>query len=977
MRRKKNLRLVLMLSSLVSIGAFAPLQSESSDSTQATSPIVLPNDKKTNGENILPEGVREVDFNYGWTFKKGNLLADKPYEAYYDDSNWKKVNLPYDWSIYEDFSAEISSEIGHLPGGTGWYRKVFTVPASMKGKRITINFDGVYMESTVYVNGQKVGFYPSGYVPFHYDITDYIHFGEENVIAVSATNLDGFNQATSRWYSGSGIYRDVFLTIQDSLHVGQDGTSVTYPDLKVNHMANPDNFTANAAITNTIVNDTDDQAKFKVRTTLLDYETLAPIENGEPVTSEEVTLEKGKSIDVQNNITVKNPKLWSIESPNLYYVQTELLDEEGKVIETKKDRIGFRYFDWYTMNDAEAGAPAEGFFLNNKFLKFNGVCMHHDQGALGAEANYNAIRRQMETMKEMGVNAIRVTHNAADSALLQACDELGLLVIEESFDSWYSAKASQDFHRFFEQVATHPEANGTETWPEFDLHHMIQKHRNFPSIIMWSVGNEIWDTHHLATDAAKSKALQTMRNLVQWCHEADIDGDDDSRASGQRRFVTIGQNQWDESCMPLMRELDAVGYNYWWNFQGQDVKDFRFYGSETSSAVKSRGFYSDRNDMSSVVLQMEGVGDQLSSFDNSSVSWGATASVALKKMQDSYSDGTANLIHAGEFVWTGFDYGGEPTPWNQVQGRNPHNSFFGIVDTAGFAKDDYFLYQSQWLPRDETFVHIVGHYNWENPVLANQMLDENGNLPVKVYSNADAVELFLQKPGQEPKSLGKKSFTPKSKENHTITETYYRSSEDSNSLNLEWSVDWEYEVGTKLFAKAYDADGEEITLDEYDPLARNAPQSEIVTAGEPASVVLTPEKTTMTSDGYDLVYIDAQIVDKDGNPCPNAMNNINFQFIGDTEAAEIVGVDNGNADSWERFKDYDGEWRRSAFNGKALVIVRSKGKDGLFSIQATSTGLKGSTVSFVSQGEKEETSEQLLDVTVDPKRIRPLDVVKK
>lgn len=976
MRRKKNLRLFLLLSSLVSIGAFSPLQSASATS-DPTTPALLPNDKKESGENVLPEGVRDIDFNYGWTFKKGDLLADRPYDPYYDDSNWKKVNLPYDWSIYEDFSEEVSSEIGHLPGGTGWYRKVFTIPASMQGKRITINFDGVYMESTVYVNGEKVGFYPSGYVPFHYDITDYVHYGEENVITVSARNLDGFNQSTSRWYSGSGIYRDVFLTVQDGLHVGQDGTSVTYPDLKVNHMASPDNFSANARVTNTIVNDTDEEQTFQVRTTLLDYETLAPISNGQAVTSSSVTLAKGASQDVTNDITVQNPRLWSIEEPNLYYVQTELLDAEGNVVETKKDRIGFRYFDWYTLNDAKAGAPAEGFFLNNQFLKFNGVCMHHDQGALGAEANYDAIYRQMQTMKEMGVNSIRVTHNAADSALLQVCDELGLLVIEESFDSWYSAKASQDFHRFFEQVATHPEADGTETWPEFDLHHMIQKHRNFPSIVMWSIGNEIWDTHHL-TAATQPKALQTIRNLVQWCHEADIDGADDTRASGQRRFVTIGQNQWDQSCMPLMRELDAVGYNYWWNFQGEDVSDFRFYGSETSSAVKSRGYYSDRNDVDSVVLQMDGVGDQLSSFDNSAVSWGSTASNSLMTTQDSYSDGTANLIHAGEFVWTGFDYGGEPTPWNQVQGRNPHNSFFGICDTAGFAKDDYFLYQSQWLPREDTFVHIVGHYNWENPVLADQMLDENGNLPVKVYSNADQVELFLQKPGEDPVSLGRKTFTEHTKQNHTITERFYRATENEDSLSLEWSVDWEYEVGTKLFAKAYDKDGTEITLDEYDPLVRNAPQSEIVTAGEPDRVVLTPEKTTMDSDGYDLIYIDAQIVDEDGNACPTAMNNIEFDFVGDQDAAEIVGVDNGDAASWERYKDYDGEWRRSAFNGKALVIVRSKGEDGFFSIQATSAGLKGSTVSFVSTSKAaEESADALLDVTIDPRRIRPLAVSKK
>lgn len=976
--RKKNIWFLLTLSLSLSLGLSDLLKQKTSNCEPNIS------DKEDGGallaqkSSVVQSGEREIDFNYNWSFQKGNLLSDRPYENYYDDSAWESVNLPYDWSIYEDYDPQVSSEIGHLAGGYGWYRKEFTVPDALKGKKITIHFDGVYRDSTVYVNGKKVGNYPNGYVPFSYDITDYLKFGdnEVNVIAVEVINLSDYNGSTARWYSGSGIYRDVTLLVQDALHIDEFGTTINLPDLKKSYTENPKDFSATTSVLIPISNASSEEKTFTVRTTLLDYKTKEKV-GDYSLSSQEYSLKPGEKKKIVNDLAVKNPKRWSTEHPNLYYIQSELL-EGDKVIETRLDRFGYRFFDWFSYKDAtERGAKGEGFFLNGEFVNLKGVCRHHDQGALGAVANPTAIYRQRQTRKDRGVNSIRITHNVADTSLLQACDERGFLAIEEFFDSWYSAKAANDFWRFFEKQATHPDAKEGQTWAEFDVRSVIKRHRNYPSIVRWSVGNEIWDTHNFNVGSAEqAKGLKTRKNLVSYCHESDVDAEDDSRSSGQRRFVTIGQNQWKESARPLLAELDAVGYNYWYNLNfgsKYDVSDWRFYGSETSSAVKSRGYYRKGGAENSQQLRMEGVGDQCSSFDNSSVPWGGTASYYLKRIQENKSVinqestnfGATQLFMAGEYVWTGFDYRGEPTPWNQLQGRNPHSSFFGIVDTAGFAKDDYYLYQSQWLDGEsDPRVHIVGHYNWEDPVLRAQRQNEDGSIPIKVYSNADAVELFLQKPGEEATSLGRKEFVEYTKTNHSLISTYQRSKDSPNKLYLEWNnlPQYAYQAGTKIIAKAYkkEANGSftEIQRD-VDKRERNHRQNEIVTSSTPYKVVLTPEKKERTADGYDLIYIDAEIQDKDGNFCPNADNLINFAYIGDAKVAKIEGVDNGNADSWERAKDYNGSWRRQAFNGRALLIVKAKKDAGMFSIQATSTGLMADVATlFAKAGESLPTDKE-------------------
>lgn len=987
--KKKTLLRSLAAFSLLAVGGPLAVNAAGGGIQWIQNPQHAKTDEGSGKYETIAASKKTLDFNKKWSFKEVNedqFESLKPYETEFNDDSWTSVNLPYDWAIYKDFDPDVSATVGHLLGGYGWYRKVFFVPEALKGKKITITFNGVYMESTTYVNGKKLGFFPNGYAPFSYDLTPYLNYGSiPNVIAVSAVNTDG----TSRWYSGAGIYRDVTLTVQEQVHLEENGTVLTFPDLKKNHEANPQDFSATTHVVSTLVNDSLEDVTVQVRHTVLDYQTGLPVSEAVAVTSDPVTLKSGKTSDIGVDVLAKNPKLWSPDAPNLYAMKTEIL-KNGEVIETSTQRFGYRYFDWYSKVEADAGkGPGVGFFLNGKSFFFNGVCLHHDQGALGADANPNAIFRQLSVMKEMGVNALRITHNVADPALLRACDELGIVTIEEFFDSWYTPKASRDFARFFENDASKDfpgVAEGT-TWAQYLIQSVIKRDRNVPSIIMWSVGNEIPDSHDFSSDQAQEKAVKTIKNLVSWAHGADVDdGSGNDRVSAQRRFVTIGQNPSNPTAIPIMNELDAVGYNYWFQYgkdsQGREVYDnWRWYGSETASAVSSRGFFAQGGGEQTQYAYVDGFGEQLSSWDNSSVPWGATASYELKRQQTS-----PNI--AGEFVWTGFDYGGEPTPWYSDSGyRSPVKSYFGIVDTAGFAKDDYYLYQSQWKDvNTDPMVHIVSHFNWEDQTLRNQFAVD-GKIPLKVYSNAQSVELFRQKPGEEPVSLGVKNFVDKTATVSKTSRAYQRSEENPDVLYLRWDVDWTYEPGTRIFAKAYyGVDGQdEIPHDKLNQnkhvAGLNVGQSEIVTAGAPAKVELHVqnvkdaygENDTAVSDDYDLVYVDAKVVDKDGNFVPTAMNTLDFQYVGDPDVAEIVGTDNGDAASWERYKGYeqaDGtiDWRRSAFNGRALAIVKTKEKAGAFALQVTAPGLKGDTVMVKVDGLSADAVSEKLPVFVDTKK---------
>lgn len=892
MKQRKRF-LALLLAGAIATGSFTGALAFTEEQVK---------DSTTEAVNRL-ENTAELDrqilFVDDWKFYLGDPSGAE--EKNFDDSSWRNVTLPHDWSIELDFTnGATTSEIGHLAGGIGWYRKTFTLPPEMEGKRITVDFGGVYMDSYTYVNGELVSRHPYGYTPFSYDITDLVVCdGEtENVIAVQAENkIDSMAGTTSRWYSGSGIYRDVYLTVTEPVHVARYGTKITTPDLKAEYTSEED-VTVNVATQ--VQNDSEEETAVTVRTSMVGYDDDSVLID--PVESEPVTVAAGETETVEQVLSAANPALWSPEDPNLYNLVTEIL-VDGVVTDRYESRFGFRWTE-FTVND--------GFYLNGEWMKLQGMCMHHDQGALGAVSNYRAVQRQMEILKGMGVNAIRVTHNPASDELLQVCDELGLMVIDEAFDSWYQGKKNYDYgKRFFEVEATDPTAKPGQTWAEFDLKTMVNRGKNFPSIIMWSLGNEIYA-------ANDSRGPATAQKLYDWTKEID-----DTRpcTMGEDKFRTGNTSDTTSNYVKVAEKMDVVGMNYvdnnWTRYDAlrETHPDWIIYGAENSSATKSRGIYAHPDS--------EGTGDagshldyQQSSYDNDHVGWGSTATQSLVIDRD-------RKWLLGEFVWTGFDYIGEPTPWNQNATAPPKNSYFGIVDTAGFAKDAYYLYESQWTSvEDNPMVHILPHWNWEDAELRSQVT-VNGKIPVRIYSNARSVELF-----KDGESLGKQTFdtiTPYQDEKGEDV-VYQVNPDDENKLYLEWRIP--YEPGT-LKAVAYDENDEVVAEDV------------MTTAGDPAAISLSADRQVIESDGRDLSYITVDVLDADGNFVPTADNQMYFDITGD---GKIVGVDNGNAPSWERYKDYDGVWKRKAFSGKALVIVQSTKENGSFTLTATGDGLSSDSI---------------------------------
>ncbi|MGN0276014.1 MAG: Ig-like domain-containing protein [Hominisplanchenecus sp.] len=814
-------------------------------------------------------GERKISFNSDWKFSLDESESMNAEKADFDDSQWRTLDLPHDYSIEMDFdrNSPAGSGGGYLNAGVGWYRKTFVLPESMAGKRISIDFGGVYMDSTTYVNGEMIGNYPYGYSTFAYDITDQLVADgvTENVIAVRVNN----QLPSSRWYSGSGIYRNVNLVVTDDVHVERYGTFVKTPELEKHYK----NGEAVVSIETKVANDGELPANAVVTSSIYDSEGNLFCE---PVSTEAQEIAAGDVVAFEQMITTTEPKLWSVDDPNLYELVSEI-SVDGEVVDTYETTFGFR---WITMD------PNEGFYLNGEYMKLNGMCMHHDQGALGAVANYRAIERQMETMKSMGVNAIRVTHNPAADELIEICNRLGLMVIDEAFDCWESSKRSQDYGRFFSKAATHPDAEEGETWAEFDIKNMVNRGKNDPCIIMWSIGNEIVNA-----------SVSTATKLVNWVAEVD-----------PTRPATEGFNNfiggfWDTGMKKVADVTGVVGFNYGENSYDaahSEYPNWIIMGTETSSAIRSRGKYK-KNDSAGIRSSYD---------DGDTVGWGRSAENAWKANRD-------RKFVMGEFVWTGFDYIGEPSPLSWPS----KSSFFGAVDTAGIPKDAYYIYQSQWTTVEENpMVHLLPHWNWEN----DDSIKKDGKIAVQAYSNAASVELFLN-----GESLGEKSFLQKK----TSDGRSYQEA-DTGHIYLEWQV--AYEPG-ELKAVAKDMEGNVIATDV------------VRTAGEPAQVRLTPDREIITADGKDLSYILVEIVDKDGNVVPTADNNVKFQISGD---GKIVGVDNG--DSAEVTQSYKGN-ERKAYSGKAMVIVQSTEDAGSFTLKAASTGLRADqTKVFTTEDTEEE-----------------------
>ena len=838
---------------------------------------------------------RKVEFNQNWHFKL-NANAKDAVKPDADVSSWKKLDLPHDWSIYNDFDHDspAQNEGGQLNGGDAWYRKTFKLDEEDLNKNVRITFDGVYMDSQVYVNGQLVGHYPNGYNQFSYDITDYLHKdGRENVVAVHAIN----KQPSSRWYSGSGIYRDVTLQVTDKVHTEKNGTTILTPDLEKQQNGKVDTH-----VTSKIVN-TDDK----------DHEILAEYQiierNGQAVTdlvrTASQVLKAHQSASLNAILQVDKPKLWTVNSdkPALYELVTRVY-RDGQLVDAKKDLFGYRYYNW---------TPNEGFSLNGERIKFHGVSLHHDHGALGAEENYKAEYRRLKQMKDMGVNSIRTTHNPASEQTLQIAAELGLLVQEEAFDTWYGGKKQYDYGRFFDKDATHPDAKKGEKWSDFDLRTMVERGKNNPAIVMWSIGNEIGEAD------GKPRSLATVKRLVQVIKVVD-----------KTRYVTMGADKFrfgdgSGDHEKIANELDAVGFNYSEdNYKKLRAKhpNWLIYGSETSSATRTRGSYF-RPERELVHSNQAYRHYEQSDYGNDRVGWGKTATASWTFDRD-------NPGYAGQFIWTGTDYIGEPTPWHNQNQTPVKSSYFGIVDTAGIPKNDYYLYQSQWVSAEKKpMVHLLPHWNWENPTLKENVADADGNIPVRAYSNAASVELFLN-----GNTLGKKTFTKK----QTSDGRTYQEGAKPNELYLEWKV--AFEAGT-LEAVARDEAGNIVARDK------------IVTAGEPAGVRLVKEENAIAADGKDLTYIYYEIVDSKGNVVPTANNLVRFQLHGQ---GQIVGVDNGEQASRERYKEQaDGSWIRKAFNGKGVVIVKSTEQAGKFTLTAHSDFLKsGQTTIFTGKKDQEE-----------------------
>lgn len=847
------------------------------------------------------EAVRESNFDEGWKFYLGTSSTAQ--NVNFDDSSWKSITLPHDFSISQTFTTSGEAESGFLPGGTGWYRKTFTLPESYAGKTLVLNFDGAYADAYVYVNGTMLGENHYGYTSFAFDITDYVTCdgATENVVAVKVVN----NIPSSRWYSGSGIYRDVTLIATDPVHVARYGTHVTTPNIASG------NGTVNVEVE--VSNDSNASVDVTVTNTV--------IETGDTANTT-VTVGAGASVTATANPVVSNPDLWSIDSPNLYTVRTEL-SVSGQVVDTYDTTFGFRYFSF----------DSTGFHLNGENVKINGVCLHDDQGALGSAAYYDAMYRQLTIMKDMGVNAVRTSHNPHDRQFMEICNELGLLVVEDCFDAWLACRNGNTYdisYWFDTNLTSSNQVIGGSTsmnWGEFAMRSMVLRDRNDPCLIMWSLANEVQEGTSGATTAFVDVAdmLLGVMNELDGTRPATMS---DNTAGSNSVLATIVSHVMDKTLNP---SGGVVGYNYasGSTLDSQHNTYDVIVSSETSSAVNSRSQYKSQANAAAVDGNYH-----LTSYDTSTVSWGMTAHDSI------YTTMTRDFV-AGEFVWTGFDYIGEPTPWNGTgtgsvsgAGAVPNSSYFGIVETTGFEKDTYYLYRSQW-NRDETTLHLVTAWDSDN------MMFTSGKTPVVIYSNAPVVKLYRNGTliGTATRQV---NTTSAGYTYYTYTTTSNDSSvctavSGSNGTSLYATFNVTYASGT-ISAKAFEADGTtEIAL------TGNSGKNSVSTPGTVSQLVVSQNKTEIAADGSSLVYITVDVTDANDVLDTTATNTINFSLTGN---GEILGVDNGDQAITAKYQQSSvltstTSAKIAAYAGKALVIVRSTKDAGSFTVNVTSSGLTG------------------------------------
>ncbi|HEY8984918.1 MAG TPA: glycoside hydrolase family 2 TIM barrel-domain containing protein [Streptomyces sp.] len=820
-------------------------------------------------------GRQTLPLRDGWRFALVNPGGiDDPTGAYdraadpaYDDSAWREVAVPHDWSIElaPTTANGTTSGTGFFPGGLGWYRLTFTVPKAYAGKCVSVEFDGVYMDSTVFCNGTELGTHPYGYTGFAYDLTGLLHTDgtTENVLAVRVRN----RLPSSRWYSGSGIYREARLIVTGAVHVPRWGTHVTTPELTADH--------ARVDIRTTIDNTTGTPQDVEITSRI-----VAPGGRTAARTSSTVTV-TGSATEAHTAV-VPDPELWDFTDPKRYRLETELR-VRGELVDTYSTVFGLRAFRL---------DPDDGFELNGKHAKLKGVDLHHDLGALGSAVNADAIRRQMRIMKSMGVNALRTSHNPPSTEMIRVCEELGIVMLVEAFDCWQIPKTRYDYGRYFDE------------WSDRDIAEMVLAARNSPAVVMWSIGNEI-------TEFTTAAGLTIADRLI-----AGI------KAYDTTRPVVIGSHRHRSVPAPgtpadlILAKLDGLGVNYN-TAKSVDALHARYphlflFESESSSETSTRGAYQEPDRLNTGENHTPGR-RAVSSYDNNLASWTMSGEYGHKKDRD-------RKWFAGQFLWSGIDYIGEPTPYDVFPVKA---SFFGAVDTAGFPKDMYHLFRSQWV--SEPMVHLL-------PMSWNHAAGET--VEVWAYANVPEVELFLN-----GRSLGVRSFdvkqtvdgrdyletTEATGDDKTFTDGPYPGSYTSpngsaGKLHLTWKVPFQ-EGELKAVARR---GGKAVATDV------------LRTAGAPHAVRLTADRNSLPADGRSLVFVTADVVDARGTVVPDAEHLLTFTVDG----GSLAGLDNGRQESAEKYQAST----RTAFHGKALAIVRAGGEPGTLKVTAAGEGLRTGTV---------------------------------
>ena len=802
----------------------------------------------------------------GWRFTRedsAEFIAED-----YDDKAWQEVTVPHDWAIYGPFSIhndrqnvaitqdgqkeamEHAGRTGGLPFvGVGWYRLDFEAPAFEEGKCATLIFDGAMSHARVYVNGMEVGYWPYGYNSFHFDITPYIKAGEVNTLAVRLKN----ENESSRWYPGAGIYRNVHLVVTEDAYVPVWGTQLTTP-IVTKELAKVE------LRTKLITPEGADRSIYRIVTDIIDPA-------GEVVATNEATLSRHDNTLFEQEFDIAVPELWSVDNPALYYAKSKIY-AGAELKDEYSTRFGIRTLEII---------PDEGMFINGEPAKFKGVCNHHDLGPLGAAVNDAAIRRQIRIMKEMGCNAIRTSHNMPAPELVEACDEMGMMLMLETFDEWRTPKLANGYHKYFDE------------WAERDLVNLIHHYRNNPSVVMWCIGNEVPDQGDKMWGPKLSRFLQDI------CHRED-----------PTRYVTQGMDQPHNVVYNNMAAMmDVAGFNYRpWHYGNsyQALPQQIILGTETASTVSSRGVYKFPVERRSMATYDD---HQSSSYDVEHCSWSNLP-------EDDWMWHEDYDCCIGEFVWTGFDYLGEPTPY--YTNWPSHSSLFGIVDLAGLPKDRYYLYRSHWNKAEET-LHILPHWTWPGR--------EGETTPIFVYTNYPSAELFINGVSQGVRTKD----TSVTLENSWDEESE-KSLKRQSRYRLMW-MDTKYEPGT-VKVVAYNEAGEAVA------------EREVKTAGKPHHIELKVDRATIEANGKDLAFVTVSVVDKDGNLCPAADNLIEFSVAG--EGHYRAGA-NGNSVSLELFH----EPRMKVFSGMMTAIIESSDTPGTITLTARSKGLKSAKIVIKSE----------------------------